>query len=434
MKSVISNLNKKWLYTSSFVLVISCSNSLFAQTPAKKTQSAPVKNTQAASTSKSTNITTINGKKYYLHKIGHAQSLYGISKIYNVDVNTILKENPGASKGIVVGQELKIPFDGTSTAVVEPPKPVEQPTVAPVEEPKKEETVSTPTNTTGEPDLLNLVDDKPEKEYVSATFKSTRNINFHTSEILGKRCLDFRISHRFGPLNTGANNAWGIDGPANLMLSLEYSHTGRWMVGISRCIENKTAEAFFKWKIIRQVKHGFPFSITYFGGVYHTFTKQTTGVPVEFYNTVADRLSFVHELIIACKVTPWLSLQVAPAYVHYNLAGDANGLSKNDCVVLTGIARVKYNKRQAIIFEYGYRLNTDYAAAGVKYYNSMGIGWEVETGGHVFQIFATNSFGILENSYLMTTTNSWNSAGVRIGFNITRVFALSKKSGDSFEK
>ncbi|HTA61408.1 MAG TPA: DUF5777 family beta-barrel protein [Bacteroidia bacterium] len=415
MKSIIFNFNKKLVRLSFFVLCLTYTAATYAQAPVS---------------AKSKNITTINGKKYYLHKIAHAQSLYGIAKIYGTDVNTILKENPGASKGIVVGQDLKIPFDNS---VAETPKPVEE--VKPVvEEPKKDEqpvpTATVPSSNSGEPDLLSLVDDKPQKEYVPSTFKSTRNINFHTSEILGRRCLDFRISHRFGPLNSGANNAWGIDGPANLMLSLEYSHDGRWMVGAARCIENKTAEGFFKWKIVRQVKHGFPFSITYFGGVYHTFNKQATGVPIEFYQSVGDRVSFVNEAIIACKVTPWLSLQIAPAYVHYNLVGDVNGLKKNDCYLLTGVARVKYNKRQAIIFEYAYRLNTDYAATGVKYYNSMGIGWEVETGGHVFQIFATNSFGILENSYLMTTTNSWNSAGVRIGFNITRVFALSKKSGD----
>jgi len=380
MKSTIFNFNRKLVRLSFFVLCLISISSLYAQT-------AP----------KSTNITTINGKKYYLHKIAHAQSLYGISKIYNVDVNTILKENPSASKGIIVGQELKIPFDNVTPKTAEQTKPVEV-AKPPVEEPKKEEQPVVSTNSSGEMDLLNLVDEKKEKEYVPSTFKSTRNINFHTSEILGRRCLDFRISHRFGPLNSGANNAWGIDGPANLMLSLEYSHDGRWMVGVSRCIENKTAEGFFKWKIIRQVKHGFPLSVTYFGGVYHTFNKQATGVPIEFYNNVADRLSFVHELILACKVTPWLSLQVAPAYVHYNLAGADNGLVKNDCFVLTGVARVKYNKRQAIIFEYGYRLNTDYAAAGVTYYNSMGIGWEIETGGHVFQLFATNSYGILENS------------------------------------
>src|ERR1700746_2517091 len=86
----------------------------------------------------SKNVTTINGKKYYLHKIAHAQSLYGIAKIYNVDVNTILKENPNASKGIVVGQELKIPFDNATTKTAEQTKPVEQ-VKPPVEESKKEE-------------------------------------------------------------------------------------------------------------------------------------------------------------------------------------------------------------------------------------------------------------------------------------------------------
>jgi len=286
-----------------------------------------------------------------------------------------------------------------------------------------------------EPDLLSLVQDsvpKKQKEFVSATFKSTRNINFHTSEILGRRCLDFRIQHRFGALNSGANNAYGIDGPANLMMSLEYSHNGRWMVGIARGfgdLENKTAEAFFKCKIIKQAKNGWPFTVTYFGGVYHTFVKQQTGIPVEFYNNVSDRLSFVHEIIISRKITSWLSVQVAPTFIHYNLAGDANGLSKNDMFALTGVIRAKYNKRQAVIFEYGYRLNTNYGAVGAKYYNSMGIGWEVETGGHVFQIFFTNSYGILENNYLVFTNTTWRASGVRIGFNITRIFALSKHSG-----
>ena len=416
MKTPIFNLNKKLMQISfaalSFVLVTNVS--------------------QAQTAVKSTNITTVNGKKYYLHKIAHAQSLYGISKIYNVDVNTILKENPSANKGIVVGQDLKIPFDNSpakvaeTTKSVEPVKPVE-----PVTEPEKE-TATTASTSTGEPDLLSMVDDgtgKKEKEFATSTVKSTRNINFHTTEILGRRCLDFRISHRFGPLNSGANNAWGIDGPANLMLSLEYSHTGRWMVGIARCIENKTAEGFFKWKILRQAKHGSPVTVTYFGAIYHTFQKDPLlGQPVKFYNNVADRLSYVNEIIIARKFTPWLSVQIAPAYVHYNLSGDANGLSKNDMVALTGVIRAKYNKRQAIIFEYAYRLMTNYAAAGTTYYNSMGIGWEVETGGHVFQIFFTNSYGIFENSYLMTTANSWKASGVRLGFNITRVFALSKKS------
>ncbi|HEX7412782.1 MAG TPA: DUF5777 family beta-barrel protein [Bacteroidia bacterium] len=407
---------------SFFVLYFTFVSNLYAQ----NTSTTPAK---------SNRTTIINGKKYYLHKVVHAQSLYGISKIYNVEVKAILAENPGAIKGIIVGQDLKIPFETSST--VNQTKPVED-NKPKVEKPKQEvPTNNTPTDAGQEPDLLSMIDEgKKEKEYVTATFKSTRNINFHTAEVLGKRCLDFRIQHRFGGLSSGTINAWGIDGPATLMLSLEYSHDGRWMVGISRCTQDKMAEGFFKWKIIRQVKRGFPFTLTYFGGVYNNYALDPfLGQPTEFYNSAhpAERMSFVNQLIIASKITPWLSVQVAPAYVHYNLVGTGNGFSKNDCIAVLGVVRAKYNKRQAIIFEYAYRLNTDYAATGVKYYNSMGIGWEVETGGHVFQMFITNSTGILENQYIMGTTTSWSKvgktpAGIRIGFNITRVFALSKKS------
>src|SRR5450432_3900227 len=73
-----------------------------------------------------------------------------------------------------------------------------------------------------------------EKDYVIATFKTTRLVNQHTIESLGKRTLDFRISHRFGPVNSGSYGAWGLDGPANIRLSLEYSPDGRFMFGIGR--------------------------------------------------------------------------------------------------------------------------------------------------------------------------------------------------------
>jgi len=436
MKVTVSNCTKSLLHLSFFVLCFLFVGSIHAQT---------------TTPAKSTNITTINGTKYYLHKVAHAQSLYGIAKIYGVDSKVILDANPGAIKGIVVGQELKIPFANstnttTTTKQVEQPKPVAEVKPKAEETKQAEQTTSTnaTTSTSGEPDLLSMVDDgtaKKEKEYVTSTFKSTRNINFHTSEILGRRCLDFRIQHRFAPLSTGANNAWGVDGPASLMLSLEYSHNGRWMVGISRCNVGKMSEAFFKCKLLRQVKHGLPFTVTYFGGLYYSAVMNSAlgQTSPDFYNPkgVGDRMSYVHELIISSKITPWLSLQVAPSYVHYNLVGSAIGFSKNDCIAVLGVIRAKYNKRQAIIFEYGYRTNTNYATVtngvATPYYNSMGIGWEVETGGHVFQLFLTNSTGIMENQYIMGTTGSWSKVGktpasIMIGFNITRIFALSKKS------
>ncbi len=284
-------------------------------------------------------------------------------------------------------------------------------------------------------DLLDMVVDstaKPQKEFVTATFKSTRNINFHTSEILPGRSLDFRISHRFGALSSGGYNAWGMDGPANLMLSLEYSYNGRWMAGVQRSFYEKMGNAFFKWKIIRQAKGGgSPVSVTYFGGAYNTFLKDPyLGYPIKFYEKTTDRFSFVNQLIIARKWNSRISSQIGVAYLHYNIVGAANGLSKNDAIVLTGVLRVKYTKRQAVIFEYGYRVDQTYGAAGTKYYDTFGFGWEIETGGHVFQIVAVNSFGIVENQFLTKTDTDWSSMGVRIGFNITRIFSVGGKKGD----
>jgi hypothetical protein len=290
-----------------------------------------------------------------------------------------------------------------------------------------------------EVDLLNMVDSagKPEKEIVTATFKSTRNVNFHTTEILPKRSLDFRISHRFAPVGGKAYNAWGIDGPATLMLSLEYSYDGRWMAGVQRSFVDKMGDLFFKWKIVRQTKNGgSPVSITYFGGAYNTFEKDPNlGKPDKFYDMNWDRVSFVNQLMIARKWNSSISTQLGFAHVHYNLVGDKNLLGKNDVMVATGILRAKFTKRQAIIFEYGYRLNTDYGYVDpvtkqpYKFYDSMGIGWEIETGGHVFQVFVTNSAGLLENQFLIKSDADYSTSGMRIGFNITRIFAVGGKKG-----
>lgn len=287
-------------------------------------------------------------------------------------------------------------------------------------------------------DLLDMVADsaaKPEKEFVSAPFKSSRNINFHTTEVLPERSMDVRISHRFGVLESKAYNAWGIDGPANLMISLEYSYDGNWMVGLQRSFYEKMGAAFFKWKFLKQAKNGgSPVAVTYFGGAYNTWQKDPyLGEPDKFYDMEWDRYSFVNQLLVSRKFNDWISAQLGFAYVHYNLVGAANGFSKNDVMVGTGVLRTKFTKRQAIIMEYGYRASTDYGAIDpstgdkIQYQDCFGMGWEIETGGHVFQVFVTNSFGILENQFLIKNTGDYSTSGMRIGFNIMRVFSVGGK-------
>lgn len=272
-------------------------------------------------------------------------------------------------------------------------------------------------------DLLSLVDEKPKKEFSTATFKTTRNINFHTSEVIGKRCLDFRISHRFGDINSGSYNAWGIDGGANIRLGLEYSHDGRLLFGLGRTSTGKIIDGFLKYRLLRQTTdNSMPLSITLFSSMYHTF-ERTKVNGENYYKNPTDRMSFCNQIIIARKFNPSFSLELLGGMVHYNMVNKIT--DKNDCFFVGGVTRIKFTKRQAITLEYAYRLNN---YSNTPYYNSLGIGYEVETGGHVFQMHLTNSFGLTENQYFMYTGTKWSNMGVRLGFNISRVFALSRNS------
>jgi hypothetical protein len=123
--------------------------------------------------------------------------------------------------------------------------------------------------------------------------------------------------------------------------------------------------------------------------------------------------------MIARKFNSRFSFQLTAAMVHFNLVERVT--DKNDCFILGGVTRYKFTKRQAVTLEYGYRLN-QYSKS--KYYDSFGIGYDLETGGHVFQIHLTNSFGLTEDQYFMYTNKSWDNWGIRLGFNISRVFSL----------
>ena len=266
------------------------------------------------------------------------------------------------------------------------------------------------------------------KEFSSATFKSTRLINFQTVETVGPKTLDFRISHRFGPVNSGAYNAWGLDGPASIRLGLDYCYDGRFMIGIGRSSVEKMVDAYLKVRILRQtIDNQMPISMTLFSGAYRNGLK-TSGGPLDPFYYPIDRFSYVNQLIIARKFSPSFSFQLAPFFVHYNIVNSIT--DKNDMYGIAAATRIKFSKRSAITLEYAWRYPNDYSLE-TKYYDSFGIGYELETGGHVFQVHLTNSFGIADNQYLARTTDTWNAKGIHLGFNISRVFTIPAGGGKS---
>jgi len=124
--------------------------------------------------------------------------------------------------------------------------------------------------------------------------------------------------------------------------------------------------------------------------------------------------------MIARKFGERLSVQVTPSYVHYNQVDKIS--DKNDTYAVGALGRYKFTKRTAVTFEYMARVNE--FSRSSTYYDSMGIGLDIETGGHVFQVHLTNSLGITENQYITKTTDSWAKSGMRLGFNISRAFTL----------
>jgi hypothetical protein len=195
------------------------------------------------------------------------------------------------------------------------------------------------------------------------------------------------------------------------------------MFGIGRTSTGKIIDGFMKYRLLRQTTtNSMPVSVTLLSSMFYTLERTKINGD-NYYPNPTDRMSYCNEIMVARKFNPYISFQVLGAMVHYNMVNKIS--DQNDCFLVGGVARIKFTKRQAITFEYAHRLNN---YSNTKYYDSFGIGYEVETGGHVFQMHLTNSFGLTENQYFMYTGTSWSNMGVRLGFNISRVFALSRSS------
>lgn len=269
-------------------------------------------------------------------------------------------------------------------------------------------------------DLLSLLGDEETTDYATATFKGTRVINMHSIENVAEGVLDFRISHRFGFLNTGPYEFFGLDG-ATLRLGFEYGITDRLMVGLGRSSNNKAFDAFGKFKILRQSsgKKNVPITLSIFSSVVCNTIKWSDPSRDNYFSS---RLSYTHQLLIGRKFNDSFSLQLTPTLVHRNLVQTA--AEKNDVYALGIGGRQKLTKRTSLNAEYFYVMPNQLAD---KYTNSLSVGFDIETGGHVFQLHFTNSTGMLEPTFVTETVGDWLKGDVHFGFNISRVFTVKER-------
>jgi hypothetical protein len=272
-------------------------------------------------------------------------------------------------------------------------------------------------------DLMNIINEgiKPEINYTSATFKSTHIMNGHSIEKMAPKQLDFRISHRFGRINSGAYEFFGLD-QANIHFSLEYGINKWLMAGIGRGTYEKTFDGFAKFAILRQSSGAkvMPVSLSVFSSAaLKTLKWSDPARPFDF----SSRLTYVGQVLIARKFSPSFSAQLTPSFVHRNLTGSIS--DPYNIFALGAGGRMKISKRISLNAEY-YINPSPGSYSGQPVYNPLALGIDIETGGHVFQLIFTNSLAMIEKGFIAETTGLWGHGDIHFGFNISRVFNLKK--------
>lgn len=294
----------------------------------------------------------------------------------------------------------------------------------------------------GQEDLLQILDSaasQAENEPVQATWKTTRIVNANTTETVRKGLMDFRITHRFGNIgeasNGGAHTLWGFDNSADIRFSFDFGITDKLTIGVGRSKAQELIDGNLKWRFLEQTTNNkIPFTAAFYSTI-----ALNPQVQEQFYFGVEDsllnkkfvhRMSYVTQLILARKFGP-VSFELLPTYSHRNFVRadvnpNNNAVEENGIFSLGAGARVKITKRAALLFDY-FHVFSEFREGNDNFRAPFGIGYEVETGGHVFHINITNASGIIENYFIPNTTDNWLEGGYKLGFTISRVFRVKKK-------
>ncbi|MFA9191894.1 DUF5777 family beta-barrel protein [Flavobacterium sp. FZUC8N2.13] len=260
-------------------------------------------------------------------------------------------------------------------------------------------------------DLLKGIDTISDKEKVTSAFKGLKIVNLESTKLAAKGDLYFIVAHRFGSVKEGFEGFFGLDN-ANTQLKFVYGLTD-WLT-ISGARSELAYDFSTKYTLLHQITDGFPVTIAGFSSLAINNTLKQSLYPNLTFN---DRFTYVQQLLISRKFSENLSLQLAPTVFHENFVDNAQQDNMQYAIGFGG--RYKLSKRWSLNVDYAAHLNR---ATNSIYKNPLSIGFDLETGGHVFQMHFTSSQGIHEAGYLGQTTGDWTKGDVFFGFNLLRVF------------
>ena len=236
-------------------------------------------------------------------------------------------------------------------------------------------------------------------------------VNLESTKLAAKGDLYFIVAHRFGSVKDGFEGFFGLDN-ANTQIKFVYGLED-WLT-ISAARSELAYDFSTKYTLLSQVKDGFPVSIAGFTSLAINNTLKESLYPKLTFD---NRLTYVGQLLISRKYSEKLSLEIAPTIFHENF--NENPMQDNTQYAIGFGGRYKLSKRWSLNIDYAAHLNR---ASNSVFKNPLSIGFDLETGGHVFQMHFTSSQGIHEAGYLGQTTGDWAKGDVFFGFNLLRAF------------
>lgn len=265
--------------------------------------------------------------------------------------------------------------------------------------------------------LLDFLDKDEELPIpVQATFKATRIVNSQSVELPRPKMLEFMVQHRFGKIENGFYDLFGMD-EATVHYDLKYGFNKRFSFGMGRSSWKKTYDLMVKAKIIRQtVGKGktFPVTVVFFSNIGVNALRKDAIVKDNFLN----RIIYMQQFILARKFSERVSLQISPTWIHKNLV--PMEINDHDLFSTSLGSRIKLTHRFTVSADVSFPLGE----RPETFKKGWGLGCNIETGGHVFQLLLTNSRGGYEGAYIEDASGSLNTGDVYLGFNITRAFPL----------
>lgn len=273
--------------------------------------------------------------------------------------------------------------------------------------------------------LMRKISAEEDVEYVTASFKSSRLILSQTTTMVKKYDLDFKVIHRFGDIggiDGGSKTLYGFDNSTDIYIGFEYGISDRFNISFGRSKYEQLLDLQLKYAVLQQKdKQGSPVSFSVL--IKTGFTPYKVSTPI--FDSYGNRFSHFLQTIISRKFSSDLSLQVTPGVLFRSVV---LGSGDESTLFSTGIAgRYKFTKRFGIIADY-YMISSDFRKnnPNTDFYSPLGLGIEVETGGHVFTMNFANAKAIAENNFLANSTSSWGKGQYRFGFTISRMFTLYK--------